>query len=229
MKTFLNEMLNKIEERHYALLNIEKDGELIFPKISINNANSNIVIIYGENASGKSLFSTLIEQCARSEKIGCRNACMRNRTSSGIERAFVFGDEGSQSTGATSLSVAIKCLSNTVKEDKNAIAILDEPDVGLSDYYTPTLGKYIADQMIDAQEHIGLVLVSHSKLLMKSFLETYNKPISAIGINTDLSLQDWINQSEEATMEELLLLQEKAHDKYISILRGLDEHRKQKN
>lgn len=60
---------------------------------------------------------------------------MRNRTSNGIERSFVFGDEGSQSTGATSLSVAIKCLSITLKEDKDSLAILDEPDVGLSDYY----------------------------------------------------------------------------------------------
>lgn len=229
MKTFLNEMLNKIEDRHYAVLNLEKDNQLIFDKLSIHKADSNVVIIYGENASGKSLFSSIIEQCARSEKIGCRNACMRNRTSSGIEKAFIFGDEGSQSTGATSLSVAVKCLSNTLKEDKDALAILDEPDVGLSDYYTPALGKYIAEQMATAPEHVGLVLVSHSKLLMKSFLDTYNKPVSTIGINTNLSLQDWINQSEEATMEELLSLKEKAHEKYISILRGLDEHKKQKN
>lgn len=229
MKTFLNQMLNNIEDRHYALLNIEKDNVLIFPKISVHKADSNIIIIYGENASGKSLFSSLIEQSARIEKIGCRNACMRNRTSSGIERAFIFGDEGSQSTGATSLSVAGKCLLNTLKDDKQALAILDEPDVGLSDYYTPTLGKYIADQMIDAQDHIGLVLVSHSKLLMKSFLATYNKPVSTIGINTDLSLNDWINKNDEATIEELLSLNDKAHDKYISILRGLEEHKKQKN
>lgn len=229
MKTFLNEMLNKIEDRHYAVLNLEKDNQLIFDKLSIHNADSNVVIIYGENASGKSLFSSIIEQCARSEKIGCRNACMRNRTSSGIEKAFIFGDEGSQSTGATSLSVAVKCLSNTLKEDKDSLAILDEPDVGLSDYYTPALGKYIAEQMVTAPEHVGLVLVSHSKLLMKSFLETYNKPVSTIGINTELSLNDWISKNEIATLDELLSLDNKAHEKYISILRGLEDHRKQKN
>lgn len=229
MKTFLNEMLNKIEDRHYAVLNLEKDNQLIFDKLSIHKADSNVVIIYGENASGKSLFSSIIEQCARSEKIGCRNACMRNRTSSGIEKAFIFGDEGSQSTGATSLSVAVKCLSNTLKEDKDSLAILDEPDVGLSDYYTPALGKYIAEQMVIAPEHVGLVLVSHSKLLMKSFLDTYNKPVSTIGINTELSLNDWISKNEIATLDELLSLDNKAHEKYISILRGLDDHRKQKN
>lgn len=228
MKTFLNEMLNKIEDRHYAVLNLEKDNQLIFDKLSIHKADSNVVIIYGENASGKSLFSSIIEQCARSEKIGCRNACMRNRTSSGIEKAFIFGDEGSQSTGATSLSVAIKCLSNTLKEDKNSLAILDEPDVGLSDYYTPALGKYIAEQMVTSPEHVGLVLVSHSKLLMKSFLETYNKPVSTIGINTELSLNDWISKNEIATLDELLSLDNKAHEKYISILRGIEDHRKQK-
>lgn len=229
MKTFLNEMLNKIEDRHYAVLNLEKDNQLIFDKLSIHKTDSSVVIIYGENASGKSLFSSIIEQCARSEKIGCRNACMRNRTSSGIEKAFIFGDEGSQSTGATSLSVAVKCLSNTLKEDKDSLAILDEPDVGLSDYYTPALGKYIAEQMVTAPEHVGLVLVSHSKLLMKSFLETYNKPVSTIGINTELSLNDWISKNEIATLDELLSLDNKAHEKYISILRGLEDHRKQKN
>lgn len=228
MKEFLNKMLNNIEERSFAVLNFEQDNTPLFSHIAVNNADSNILIIYGENASGKSLFSTIIEQSARMEKIGTRSACMRNRTSGGIERAFIFGDEGSQSTGATSLNVTIKCLSNALKEEKNSLAVLDEPDVGLSDYYTPALGRYISEQMSQAPEHIGLVLVSHSRLLMKAFLETCKKPVSTIGINTELSLHDWISKSGEASIDELLSLDTMANEKNIAIMRGMDKLKQRK-
>lgn len=223
MNKFLSGILNRIAEREFRITNLTCNDAPLFESLTLSDKDAPVAIIYGENASGKSLFATIIEMAARDEKIACRASCMRNRTSGGIERAMVFGNESEQSTGATSVKVANSAMLHSFKEEGAAIAILDEPDVGLSDHYSPAMGQHIAEQINAADENKGLVLVSHSKLLIRQFIEVYNKPISTLGINTDLDLDEWLGSDTSATVEELLDMVENASDKNIAIIRGIKD------
>lgn len=225
---FFHKLMLRFEQKEFHFMCAEKDGEAFFEDIVIEEHNNNVLIIFGENASGKSLFSTVVDQSAREEDIEIRNSCMRNRTSGGISRAFVFGDESCQSTGETSFSVAKKALDSTLNTDKSAIAILDEPDVGLSDYYAPAMGKYIAECCLKMNENQGVVLVSHSKLLIKSFLNTLGYSVNTIGINVKNDLHLWMDDKSEASVEELLNLSSYAKNKEMAIHREIAKAQKRK-
>jgi energy-coupling factor transporter ATP-binding protein EcfA2 len=229
LNPFFHKLMSRFEQKKFNFMGAEKNGKEFFKDIVVEQHDNNILIIFGENASGKSLFSNVVEQSAREEKIEIRNACMRNRTSGGISRAFVFGDESCQSTGETSFNVARKALESTLKANKAAIAILDEPDVGLSDYYAPAMGKYIAESYLKMNENQGIVLVSHSRLLIKSFLTTLNSPVNTIGINIKSDLDTWIKDKSEASVEELLNLSSYAKDKEMAIYREIEKAKKGKS
>jgi AAA15 family ATPase/GTPase len=219
--TFLEKTLENLKEKKLRLFDAEKEDPEFFSDITTNINNSNVLIIYGENASGKSLFSNVIEQFASVDGFEIRHSCMRNRTVAGIGRALIYGEEAVQSTGATSVLVSKNAIESTVNSEEKAIAILDEPDIGLSDYYSPALGKYIAEKCTEFDQTKGLVLVSHSKKLISSFLNKFDKPVNTLGINTKLELSEWLSVTKEASIEELLNLNVYARNKERAIMRAM--------
>lgn len=209
---------------NWPLKNVKTEsGESLFTNFTVYDASSRVIILYGENASGKSLLAQLFEIAARKSDIACRAACMRNRTSSGIMKAMIFGDESEQSTGATSIDVTRKAIDNTLKEEGLAISILDEPDVGLSDYYAPAMGQYIAERFSKADDNKGLILVSHSKRLITKFLKCYDGEVSSMGINTNLQLAAWLQSTDKATVDEMFEMASSANAKMTAIFREMNK------
>lgn len=203
----LNNKTFKFLSANYA------DESPVFENLYLENNQSKLTIIYGDNASGKSLFGRIAESHARKSKIHVRSASMNNRIGNGdieksFQRAMIFGDQSVQSTGATSLKVAIKCLRATLSDDQDSItslSILDEPDIGLSDRFSTTLGLYISQQL-KLFNQSGIILICHNKQLIERLLNDYQLPVNFVGINTHLNYFDWYNSLQEATIEELLQL-----------------------
>lgn len=223
MKNILTKALSKISNRSFFTLNIKnKEDNFLFSQLTVNDQDSQVVIVYGENGEGKSLIAKLIEQSARKDSTQTRSASMSNRTSNAFGKMLIFGDESKQSTGAASISSSLKCLSSTSEEEGPAIAVLDEPDIGLSDYYTKVFGEHIACNTNKFSANKGLVLISHSKRLINIFLEHYAGNVSTIGINTDTSLSEWLERDESATIEELLGLPKKTLRKQDRISNALE-------
>lgn len=227
MKTIYSiykDFLSNVDDKTYRIFDAEyEDGTEIFENFKVNiQSKSNVLIIYGDNCSGKSLFANILEAIAKDQKTVFRSASMKNRTKSGIEKALILGDESRQSTGETSVSFAEKSLVNTLRETGLALSVLDEPDLGLSDYYSAPFGKFIADYSNQFTEKQGLLLISHSKKLMKSFLKHNEQSISTLGINTELSLDEWLENNDEGTVEELKNLREMAKDKEIRISKAVE-------
>ena len=166
-------------------------------------------------------FANVIEFALRDNKVEVRSSSMSNRTRGGIERAMIFGDESTASTGATSIKTAKKSLSATALAEKAAVSILDEPDIGLSPYYSRALGKHIAEEFNAMTDKKGLILISHSKELINNFLAYVEKDVVTIGVNTNKSLSDWFNNTDIASIDELLDLDSYGREKEIAILRQL--------
>lgn len=93
-----------------------------------------VLLVTGANASGKSLAFRLIAQMARNHDIWCVTLSIRERTGVGTEgmermrRAFIYGDEETSSTGATSAAVVQSGFRN-INGEKPALLGLDEPEI----------------------------------------------------------------------------------------------------
>jgi ABC-type molybdenum transport system ATPase subunit/photorepair protein PhrA len=220
IKKEFSTILSAIKDREYRIFDAVIEDKPVFDELFVDDNESNVIIIYGDNASGKSLFASIIETILRQDNMPVRSASMKNRTSSGIQKILIFGDEASQSTGQTSFRVANLCLKSTV-EHSGAVAILDEPDVGLSDRFQSAFGEHIA-QTIQGTENTGLVIISHSAALIDSFLTHFGNPVSFLGICTNKNYRDWVDSQEAASVDELLALTEKASRKHRAILKALN-------
>lgn len=201
----------------------EINGERCFNWNHQLNDNSNALLVSGPNASGKSLFMTYMQLCCKDAKIAKRAVCMANRTSSGMEKVFIFGDEHEQSTGATSIGVVVNCAESSQNEDsKPWMAIFDEPDIGLSEGYQKAMGAYIGQFMVANSENPlckGIIIVSHCKALMREALK-YASDANTMYMDEKVTFKDWLEREEPAySVDELLALRKLGADRKAAVWR----------
>lgn len=185
-------------------------------------------VIVGPNASGKSLFFRVLTAAAHRSKVLAVTVSIRERTGAGtlemagLRRMFMFGDESEQSTGATSLSAAIKAF-NTVDahagEGKPTLLLLDEPEQGLSEDYAAAMGTWLA-QKANALVHphaLGLVLVSHSRALVRAFQQGLDHKPACVSMEDPLSLDQWLESAKHRTVEELMALSQLGKERWRAV------------
>jgi ABC-type polysaccharide/polyol phosphate transport system ATPase subunit len=221
----LNKIINRIEDKDFKVLNAKmKDGSDVFGSFNVeNHTGSPSLVVYGDNVSGKSLIGKIIESVLRQDDIPVRNACVRNRTTGGIEKAMIYGDEGDQSTGATSLKVLQLCLRSSKQDSGESAMILDEADLGLSPKFSRALGEHVASEINESDPEKMIIIISHDADFLKSYVNKASGKVSSIGINTDKSLDAWINSDEVATIDELLGLKSLSMDKWRAINSKINE------
>lgn len=200
----------------------EESGLPIKASLSEGDLNSKLCILVGDNASGKSLFVKLLGYKARASKpkVEPLEQSMRLRTASGMHRVFMgsaIGDAQS-STGNESLVILRQLLSTARQRDTPNFACLDEPDVGLSEAYTRALGKFLVQELSTLTEtNQGVLLVTHSKVLVRTVLA--NSPVRPwfVHMGDAMTLEEWLADESEKSVEDLLALQEKAFSTFRAI------------
>lgn len=230
--TLMSFFLKNIKNENFVLSELEfknpqtNEMEKIFKDLHVVDNKSRVTFIFGDNASGKSFIGRWLEMAAKQFKdkydTSTRNVSVANRTSSGPQKAMIFGDEASQSTGETSFSVVKLGLDSIKKEEKPSILILDEPELGLSPKYSKTFARYIVDQLESMDENKQIVIVSHNTIFIEAVLKHYNKPVNELGINVDGNLKDWVEDDTEYSIEDLMMLKEFAEAKWRSIMLKFD-------
>lgn len=235
-KKFIKTIFDRVSEKDFALLNAKYENpktqkeEEIFADMSFEFNDSNITIIYGENASGKSLISKVIQSVCRyneEKRIPVRAVSVANRTSSGIEKAMIFGDESEQSTGETSFSVARLGLNSFKNDEGQSILIMDEPDIGLSRKYSKAFGRYIVEGVNETNpEEKSVIIVSHNIDFIESILTHYGKPVNFIGVNTKMSLREWMDDESEYDVADLEMLKSVGVSKWRGISKEIESRKK---
>lgn len=184
-----------------------KDYPIHLTKIEEGEPKS--VLFIGDNATGKSFYSSILKSV--SEKLGWSgyNIGMKLRTQSGITRMFL-ADEDIGSTGAGSISNMKNAIKNIKKEDgKNKrILVLDEPTIGLSHRYEKAMGEYIATElkeMVELDHFAGMFLTTHCKEMIREMMSC-GIHFTVYTTSDYKSLNDWLNEEDHATVEELLAL-----------------------
>lgn len=171
--------------------------------------------LLGDNGSGKSY---LVQRLAKAASaVGCcpLQLSMGYRSRSGIERQLMYGDEASQSTGLASLGVLRRAVSSMEGWGARPhLALLDEPDIGLSERYAYPMGQRIANFACTRPAGTkAVVLVTHSRALVRGVLSeqpTGQGDTSVILLGTRYrSLGDFLDEPCYATLSELAKLEEK--------------------
>ncbi|USN14084.1 hypothetical protein KABACHOK_02480 [Brevundimonas phage vB_BpoS-Kabachok] len=196
-------------------------------KGSFHDGDPRVVVITGENASGKSLVFRILAGTLQQEKITAVTLSIRERTGGGsfemarMRRAFIYGDEEEQSTGATSARVVRSGFKNAGREGDAGVLMLDEPEMGLSDGYARALGELIgvkartaeADGGMNDACH-GVVVVSHNRPLVHGLIQGLRASPTFVNMSpAPVDLNDWLSTPERRTIAELEALSETAGER----------------
>ena len=196
-----------------------------------------LVVITGENASGKSLFFKVMSAMAKSKAgISPITISIRERTGAGLSemssfrKTVMFGDEDEQSTGTTSVRTMLsgfKSARSWAEDGKIPLLFLDEPEIGLSPEYAKALGKLIAKETsLLPETSAGTVVVTHNRKLVEGLVDEYGLVPSLVHMGSPSTLDEWLVSTNEKSVEELLGLQAIERERRSMVDRFLSEKRK---
>jgi len=166
-----------------------------------------ILIITGENATGKSFMRKLYCTVFKQNKIECMPISQQGRCTGGIMRVFVYGDESCESTGYNSSKTVTTGINTCNSRDKKHAIIWDEPDLGLSDGYAAGIGIEIKEFVNKLSKNtMAVIITTHSKYLIKELL-----PLNPhhLRLGDKKSLKRWMN--ERVVPKDLKELEERSH------------------
>lgn len=168
-----------------------------------------VVILAGDNSSGKSLLGQVIAAKAHIvHQVSPMVASMARRTAEGMGRAIIYEDEQYHPTGRTSVSVALKALRNLstrLEEEGAGLAILDEPDIGLSEGFAYAFGEKMA-AMINAlpQEGAwGALIISHSRQLAQGLVDHLARRPTFVHTSEPKTLDAWLAENPRRSVADL--------------------------
>lgn len=195
------------------------EKECKFPfTMDVKNQNSKVVIITGDNASGKSLLLKVLKNYAKKTfNIKSIMVSLKEQLNPlGVDqteqrRMVCLKDDLNYSTGVSSVESVKRSFDIMKKwtQDSDTIILLEEPEIGLAQGYEYALGQFIAENTLkekDNEAFSGLIIITHSKNVMKGILEQGVEPIF-INMGKDfISMENWLNIDDKKTVGQLLEL-----------------------
>lgn len=166
-------------------------------------------VISGENAGGKSLFCRAVQVlAARAAKeaggsLEVMRVGMDMRTTSGIQRALMFGDENRDSTGKISVSCLLSGLRTAEGRENPHWLVLDEPDVGVGEGYRRAIGEMFSEFARNLPANtFGFIVVTHAREIAEPMVSA---GASSVRVGDDLRpVAEWIRNGDlPKTVEDL--------------------------
>ena len=91
-----------------------------------------LIVVTGENASGKSFFRRIVRSLCSRAKTECIHISMEGRAGDGMSfgglRPFVYGDENQQSTGENSAGAVLGGIRTCRAREEAHVMVWDEPE-----------------------------------------------------------------------------------------------------
>lgn len=138
--------------------------------VAIEAGNPRFVVVTGENAGGKSFLVRYLSQ-SQPREVEVIPISIRLRTSPGMQRGMVFGDETRSSTGQVSARVVQTALKTIRERGTPTLLVLDEPDLGLGVGYQVAMGEMITAFARDLPTStVGVAVVTHCRGMVSRML-----------------------------------------------------------
>jgi len=206
--------------------NVVKNNMLNFNRTESDiSANKKLIIISGENASGKSISCRILAKLSITKSFLYKEISMGDRNGKSYFSSVInygrYGDEDKESTGYLTVYRIIKDLDSLINQSSdNFVFSVDEPELGLGEEYHFALGQLLALRYLDAMKTNRcqlFVIISHSKNIFNGLLSELSfTPVAMFfSMNkTEYDFYHWLNvKTENKTIEQLLDLPEKSKQK----------------
>lgn len=187
----------------------------------IKKGDPKLVLVIGDNSSGKSLFSKMIKSLSIKElNWDMLSTNMTKRTSGGLSDQ---ADDQWYSTGACSVKNVQNVFSRAKEYKKDFSINLDEPTIGLSMRYELAMADFLSQSILDVnnnENYKGVIITTHSTSMIKRMMEKNGADFTVIATGSfgDHNLDHWLNNESSASIEELLSLYSKSSACFKDIL-----------
>jgi hypothetical protein len=158
---------------------------------------SNLALILGENASGKSFVRRCAHSISKAAGVEFLGVSMELRACGGIERAFIFGDESWEATGVLSIKTVLTGISTCRSRETRHVIFWDEPDLGLSDSAAGGVGLAIAEFVRNPGKHTQAIFVAtHNRHVVEQLapLDPHYVHVGCDPAEAPATLTDWLQR-----------------------------------
>lgn len=187
---------------------------------------SKLVVVVGENASGKSFLRRIVSGLSQRAEVECLRISMEGRADNGlsmhpIARAMVYGDETYNSTGQLSAHTVTAGINTCRSREKPHFIYWDEPDFGLSDGWAAGLGEKIREFAATMPEHtMGAFVVTHRRAMVRQMMPANPHYVYLGSMTPPTTLQEWLDTP--SPIRDIATLDEIAHARFKRIQKILD-------
>jgi hypothetical protein len=184
MKALPN-VLADVRKDYLDLLGVSKDA----------CDEARVVIITGDNASGKSFLRRLISYIIkRDHEIESIHLSQEGRATQGFQRAMIYGGEDQDSTGYITLGTFLNGFTTSRSRDTDHILIWDEPEIGLGEEAQPGAAQFIVEQLKDWPNNLrGLVVMTHSRIFVSALKDLDGAKYVHLG-GQYKTADEWLNR-----------------------------------
>lgn len=189
----------------------------------------NLVVVLGDNASGKSFFRRIVGCMCREVDIEHIHLSMEGRGQSfGGLRALVYGDEGTESTGVNSASTVEVGIRTCQSRETKHVIFWDEPDVGLSDNSAAGVGVAIRDFAASQPANtVAAIVVTHSRALVQQLAPIDPHFLYLGETNVPENIAAWLSAPiVPVSMDELYEKSKRRYRLILKILQKIESSRK---
>ena len=189
-----------------------------------------LVVVLGENASGKSFFRRVATEVVRTNKIEAISISMEGRKSMGVMGVFVYGSEEWEATGVNSIRTVITGISTCKGRATPHVVVWDEPDLGCSEDAAASVGAALAAFAREPGIHTkAMVVITHRKALVERLAALTPAPhyLFLGSVNGPPTLAAWLVRPP--VVRPLEEIQKAGHRRFMaiqSILDKLEKNRK---
>lgn len=210
----------------FAYFHPFKNHGTAIPFVRGEGGSGKLIVVTGENASGKSFFRRIVRGLCRRAEIECIHISMEARSGDGSSfgglRPFVYGDENQQSTGENSAGTVLGGIRTCQGRDNAHVMVWDEPDLGLSDGWAAGMGEAIAAFAREPGKHTkAIVLVTHRRALIAPLLEAPHHYLHLGDKDGPKTLTAWFEKP--VVPRDITQLREESHKRWKKIQTILNE------
>jgi hypothetical protein len=154
-----------------------------------------MVVVLGENASGKSFFRKCVSGICSEDKTEIIPLSMAGRRNISYNPvlALVYGDESYSATGMNSIRTVVTGVNTCRERDTPHVIVWDEPDIGASDATAAAMGRHLADFAKDQPAlTIAAIVATHRKFLVRELADCSPHYLYLGDSKGPQSLQEWL-------------------------------------
>jgi hypothetical protein len=159
------------------------------------DTGASILVVTGKNAAGKSLLRRWIQVAMKRHHDNTEviHLSQQGRAMEGIGRAFIYGSEDDESTGAISCNTFIGGMRTMIGREKPHAVIWDEPEIGMGEELQMGTADWLCEQLEDwPKQTLGVVLLTHSHHFVRRAMQFPG--VKWLSMDGYATADEWLNR-----------------------------------